>query len=112
MASKDALKNIVDKFNSIDELKNDGKVWSAAKFQFKPSNSQPYYLEFNADGSLSLKDGETQDAKDVFTAEDSTFEDVLTGKLDSMKAFIFRKLKVSGDLSSAQKLVSLLKRAQ
>ncbi len=112
MTSKDALKGIVDKFNSMDELKNDGKAWSATKFQFKPSDSQPYYLEFNADGSIALNDGEIQDAKNVFTADDATFGDVFTGKLDSMKAFLFRKLKVSGDLSSAQKLVSLLKRAQ
>ena len=112
MASKDALKNIVDKFNLMDDLKNEGKAWSTMKFQFKPSDSQPYYLEFNADGSLSIKEGEISDAKNVFTAEDATFEDIFTGKLDSMKAFLFRKLKVAGDLSSAQKLVSLFKRAQ
>lgn len=111
MVSHDAMKAVADKFNSKEDLKNDGKAWKSLKFQFKPADGAGYYIEFNEDGSISLKDGEIADAKDTFTASDQVLEDVLTGKLDGIKAYLFGKLKVSGDLSSAQKLVSLLKRA-
>ncbi len=111
MVSHDAMKSLMDRFNSKDDLKNDGKAWSPLKFQFKPSDGAPYYIQFNADGSISLNDGEIADAKTTFVAVDQVLEDILNGKMDGVRAFLFGKLKVSGDLSSAQKLVALLKRA-
>lgn len=111
MTSHEAMKALVERFNSKDDTKNDGKAWKGLKFQFKPSDSAAYYIEFGEDGSLSLKDGEITDAKDSFLASDQVLEDILNGKQDGVKAFLFGKLKVAGDLSSAQKLVSLLKRA-
>lgn len=105
------MKGLADRFNAKDELKTDGKAWSPQKFQFKPSDGAAYYIQFNADGSISLNDGEVPDAKTTFVAADQVLEDILSGKLDGVKAFLFGKLKVSGDIGSAQKLVALLKRA-
>ncbi len=111
MASHDAIKDLVSRFNVKDDLKNDGKAWSPSKFQFKPTDASAYYILFNQDGSISLNEGETTDAKTTFTAADQVLEDILSGKLAGVKAFLFGKLKVAGDLASAQKLVALLKRA-
>lgn len=111
MVSHDAMKALVDRFNAKEDLKTEGKTWKSMKFQFKPSDGPSYYIEFGDDGSLSLKEGDVADAKNAFLAVDQVLEDILTGKLDGVKAFLFGKLKVSGELSSAQKLVSLLKKA-
>lgn len=105
------MKALTDRFNAKAELKTDGKAWNGMKFAFKPSDAAAFYIEFNDDGSITLKNGEASDAKDAFIAADQVLEDILNGKLDGVKAFLFGKLKVSGDLGSAQKLVALLKRA-
>lgn len=111
MTSHDAMKALIDRFNANQDLKNEGKGWNGMKFQFKPSDSAVFFIQFDAEGALSLGEGETSDAKDTFLATDQVLEDIINGKLDGVKAFLFGKLKVSGDLSSAQKLVALLKRA-
>ncbi len=111
MTSHDAMKALIDKFNVKPDLKNDAKVWSGSKFQFKPSDTAAFCIQFSEDGTLSMTDGEITDTKNVFTGADQVLEDIINGKLDGVKAFLFGKLKVSGDLSSAQKLVALLKRA-
>jgi putative sterol carrier protein len=111
MAAHDAMKAIIDRFNVKPELKEEGKSWKGLKFQFKSSDTAAFYIQFGEDGTISLSDGETTDAKDVFLATDQVLDDILNGKLDGVKAFLFGKLKVSGDLASAQKLVALLKKA-
>lgn len=61
-------------------------------------------------GTGSIKTGETKDATVTFTLDASNFAPLFSGKLKPTAAFMAKKLKISGDMTAALKLESLLKK--
>ncbi len=78
-------------------------------FLFKPSDSQEFYVEVTQEG-LNLKEGGSETSSVSISGSDSTIADILSGKQDAVSAFLGGKIKVSGDVMLAQRIVSLIKR--
>jgi putative sterol carrier protein len=78
------------------------------------------YIHLTGDGggdwTLTIKDkqcalveGVPPSPRVTLTAESSNMVDILTGKMDGVRAFMMGKLKVSGDIYLAQQMVNLFK---
>lgn len=78
-------------------------------FLFKPSDSKEFHVEVT-EGGLNLKEGEAPSANVTISGTDIILSEILSGKQDAVSAFLGGKIKVSGDVMLAQKIVSLLKK--
>ncbi|MGC8585221.1 MAG: SCP2 sterol-binding domain-containing protein [Thermoplasmata archaeon] len=108
MTSLEVLKEIVNKLNNNPKAKEEIKGTKDV-FQFKTEN-QNYYLQFKEDGSAEVFEGEHPAPSVTMTAKDSDFSDIMTGKLDGVRAFFTGKLKISGNAMLANKLVGMMKK--
>jgi putative sterol carrier protein len=61
------------------------------------------------DKQCSLIEGIPPSPRVTLTADSKNMIDILTGKMDGVRAFMMGKLKVSGDMNLAQQLVDLFK---
>ena len=62
-------------------------------------------------GELRLNDGPIPGPSATISASEEVLNNVFSGKLDAVKAFMSGQLKVSGDIFAAQKLTELAKKA-
>ncbi|BBD72756.1 hypothetical protein HS1genome_1145 [Sulfodiicoccus acidiphilus] len=110
MGSFETLSRVVETVNSdqslMAELKGFNKV-----FQFD-TNADKYYVVFNSDGSLSISRGVHQSPSATLSASEEVMDGIISGKMDAISAFFQGKLKVSGDVMSAQRLASMISRAK
>ncbi|MBQ1311776.1 MAG: SCP2 sterol-binding domain-containing protein [Blautia sp.] len=67
-----------------------------------------FYVEVK-DGKIHVEPYEYNDRNCAVTINMENFLDLISGKLDPVKAFTFRKLKVDGDLGKALEFANLLK---
>ena len=61
------------------------------------------------DGACTAEQGMAENPSMTLTADGQDYIDIVTGKLDAMKAFMGGKLKLAGDLNFAMKLTSFWK---
>jgi len=61
------------------------------------------------DGQCTVNQGSTPAAKLTVRADSNDFIKIFSGQMDGMQAFMQGKLKVSGDMSLAMKLMGLFK---
>ncbi len=61
------------------------------------------------DGVCTAEQGVAENPNMALTADGQDYIDIVTGKLDAMKAFMGGKLKLTGDLNFAMKLTSFWK---
>ena len=61
------------------------------------------------DGKCTAEEGMAEEPRMTLTADGQDYIDVVTGKLDAMKAFMQGKVKLAGDLNIAMKLTSYFK---
>jgi len=61
------------------------------------------------DGQLTVNEGAAENPRVTLTAKAVDFKNVLTGKTNATKAFMLGKIKISGDMGFAMKLVNLFK---
>ena len=66
-----------------------------------------FYVEIK-DGNLFIEPYEYYDRDVMLTATAEVFDDIIDGKLDSVKAFTKHKLKVEGDFDIALKFNELV----
>ncbi len=110
MTSKEALAPIVEMAQKSEAVKKE--IASMDKsFQFNVSDEEPYYVEING-GTVSLKDGTHASPTATISATGAVLVDMFSGNLNPIQAFMSGKLKVSGDVISAQKLTSLIDKAR
>jgi putative sterol carrier protein len=81
-----------------------------AVLQFKFSGAEA------GDWNITIKDGKCAVAKGVaanprmtLSADSSDYVKIFTGELDGMQAFMQGKIKLSGDLNLAMKLMTMFK---
>ena len=110
MGSKDVLKELVEKVNSLGVLEKEAANWNKA-FQFKVSDSDPFFVKMEG-GKATLSDGEDSGATATISATDAILSDLFSGKLDPVKAFMQGQIRISGDVFSAQKLTSIINKAR
>ncbi len=109
MTSFDVLSEIVAKASKNAEiLKSLGG--SVKTFQFTPSDSDKYYVTMGED-KIELLKGEAPTSTAVISATEAVLTELFQGKLDPVQAFMTQKMKVSGDIFSAQKLTDIFKKA-
>jgi putative sterol carrier protein len=61
------------------------------------------------DKQCALTEGMPSSPRLTLTADSKNMMDILTGKMDGVRAFMMGKLKVSGDMNLAQQLINLFK---
>ncbi|MEM3675728.1 MAG: SCP2 sterol-binding domain-containing protein [Thermoplasmataceae archaeon] len=108
MSTYSIIAELVEKAKGQPDISAELKGFNKT-FQFNPEGSEKFYLEIK-DGNLTLKNGEIQGASATISGQESVLSDVLSGKLDPVMSFMSGKLKVSGDIFSAQKLTTIAKK--
>ena len=73
--------------------------------------SEPVYHVVR-DGSLEVHDGQADDPDLVVDISDENLVKLFRGDLNPMSAFMTGKIKVSGDMTLAQRLVAFVDRGQ
>ncbi len=81
-----------------------------AVIQFKLTGAQAVegYLTIK-DGKCSVASGVAPSAKLTVTADSEDFFKIFSGQMDGVQAFMQGKLKVTGDMGLAMKLMSMFK---
>ncbi|MHB8397021.1 MAG: SCP2 sterol-binding domain-containing protein [Thermoplasmataceae archaeon] len=79
-------------------------------FQFDLEDGEKFYLRVE-NGDISVMDGVATSAAATILASPALILDLMSGKADAIKSFMSGKLKVKGDIFSAQKITDLMKRA-
>jgi len=81
-----------------------------AVLQFKFSGAEPgdWYAQIK-DGKVDVQQGVHPSPKMTLTADSDDYIKLFTGQLDPMQAFMAGKLKLSGDLNLAMKMMQFFK---
>ena len=61
------------------------------------------------DGQLTVNEGVAESPRVTLTAKADDFKKVVTGKTNATQAFMLGKIKITGDMGFAMKLVNLFK---
>jgi Putative sterol carrier protein len=110
MSSIEFLKKTVEMLDQKPEIKKE--ILSFKKvFQIEISDGNPYYVDLTSD-SVKIIEGKHPSPNATIIAQDQVLEDVFSGKLDGVKAFMTGKLKIKGDAFSVQKLSSTINKAR
>ena len=78
------------------------------QFHFTGDQESSWHADIK-DGACTVEQGEAENPTLTLTAEAQDYIDVITGKLDGMKAFMQGKLKLAGDLNLAMKMMNFFK---
>ncbi|GBC72087.1 hypothetical protein HRbin02_01877 [Candidatus Calditenuaceae archaeon HR02] len=79
-------------------------------FQFKPSDSPPYYLQI-VNGVLKVGEGEATNPVATIIATDEDLAGIIKGNVDPVQLFFAGRVKVQGSLFDAQELATILRDA-
>ncbi len=85
-------------------------VDATIQFKFSGAEAGEWYVTIK-DGKCSVEKGAFPSPKVTLSADSSDYIRIINGELDGMQAFMLGKLKLSGDLSLAMKLLGMFKTA-
>jgi len=80
-------------------------------FQFELSDGTAFYIEVSG-GEARIVEGRHEKPTAALKTDAETLEKILRGELDAMKAFMFGKLKITGNVIETMKLRRLLEAAR
>jgi len=80
-------------------------VNTVLQFNFTGDQASNWIITIK-DGKCTAEEGIAENPNMSLTADGQDYIDVVTGKLDPMKAFMGGKLKLAGDLNFAMKLTT------
>jgi len=80
-------------------------------FQFELSDGTNIYIEISG-GDIKVVEGKHPKPTAVLRTDPETLLKILRGELDAMKAFMFGKLKITGNVIETMKLRKLLEAAK
>lgn len=104
-----AMQEIIERANKNEAIKAKVANWNRV-FQFKPKDSDPFYLSISQ-GALELKKGTHDKPDSTLEASSSDFVAIFKGELEGTQAFLTGKLKISGNIMATQDLNSVLRMA-
>jgi putative sterol carrier protein len=78
------------------------------QFNFSGTEAGSWYTVIK-DGKCSVEKGTHTSPKMTLAADSGDFVKIFTGELDGMQAFMQGKLRLTGDLSLAMKLLTMFK---
>lgn len=87
---------------SMSEIKTWNKV-----YQFVLEDDGKFYVEISG-GSLKIVDGTHPNPIATLTTTTAVLDKILKGELDSMKAFMTRQLKITGNVFDTMNLKKLI----
>lgn len=99
-----------DCFNELkkDFVNKDVRNIPNVVFEFNIKDIGVFYAKVQ-DGKLDIQPYNYYDNDVSFTAKFETYQKIINGELDAIKAFFTGKLKVSGDLGKAMILENIIK---
>lgn len=99
-----------DCFNELkkDFVNKDVRDIPNVVFEFNIKDIGVFYAKVQ-DGKLDIQPYNYYDNDVSFTAKFETYQKIINGDLDAIKAFFNGRLKVSGDLSKAMILENIIK---
>lgn len=110
MPSYNTLDGIVNRLNQSADVK--AQLSGQRKVVQFNVDGNAFMLQINEDGSAELKKGIDAAPTVTLTASDEVMEGILAGKVNGVQAFMTGKLKLTGNIMEAQKLVSALDRVR
>ncbi|TAK12584.1 MAG: SCP2 sterol-binding domain-containing protein [Anaerolineae bacterium] len=78
------------------------------QFEFTGGEPGTWYAAI-ADGKCEVAEGTHASPTMTLTADSQDYIDIITGKMDAMKAFMQGKVKLAGNLNLAMKMTSFFK---
>ncbi|WP_027364920.1 SCP2 sterol-binding domain-containing protein [Desulfotruncus alcoholivorax] len=105
MSMKEVFAGIQEKLNA-DPSKMAG-LTATYQFSLSGDGGGEYFVVFD-NGTAQVNEGTADNPNITISMEAADFQDMVDGKLDGMGAFMSGKLKVTGDMSLAMRLQTLL----
>ena len=99
---------LFDKMPAAFQPEKAAGVDAIIQFKFTGEQAGEYYVTIK-DGKISVNQGTNPSPKLTLAAAGTDAIKVLTGQMDGMQAFMQGKLRLTGDMSLAMKLLSMFK---
>ncbi len=106
MTTKEVFEEMQQRLNQKEKDQLSG-TQGVYQFVLTGADSAEYYVRVH-DGSARVEAGKAEDAGVTVTMTADDFKDLASGKLNPMTAFMSGKLSVTGDMSMALKLQTLI----
>ncbi|MCE4624298.1 MAG: SCP2 sterol-binding domain-containing protein [Desulfurococcales archaeon] len=107
MAGLEEFKTVIeDLFKKALEKDPSIKGWSKV-YQFVVKDNGEFYIEIK-DGELKVVEGKHPRPIATLTTDSDTLKKVLSGELDAMKAFMMRKIAITGNVLDTMNLKKLI----
>ncbi len=103
-----AIEDLMAKLPSAFLPEKAAGVNAVVQFNLSGERGGDWYVTIH-DQACTVEPGAAQAPNLVFSAAAQDCLDILTGKLDGMRAFMTGKLKLSGDMGLAMKLVGFFR---
>ncbi|MHB1493270.1 MAG: SCP2 sterol-binding domain-containing protein [Thermoplasmataceae archaeon] len=108
MASSDILKEMIGLLSENEIVKKEIAGFNKT-FQFSTTEGMEYYVSVS-EGIIKFADGKAQSPTVTISGKDEVLSDLYQGKADPVMSYMSGKIKVSGDIMSATKIMGLLKK--
>ncbi len=108
MASSDILKEMIGQFSGNELVKKEIAGFDKT-FQFSTTEGKDYFVTVT-NGDVKFAEGKAPSASVTITGKDEVLSDLYLGKADPVMSYMSGKIKVSGDIMSATKIMGLLKK--
>lgn len=102
----EALVELVNRLSERANLRERTKDWNKV-FQFRPTDSEPFYLAIKA-GEARVEKGTAANPVATIVMSSGDMVQLFRGQLDAIQAFFSGRLRVEGNIFEAQALASLL----
>jgi len=102
------IKDLMDKMPGAFIPEKAEGVSAVLQFNFTGEMESNWIITIK-DGVCTAEEGIAENPNMALTADGQDYIDVVTGRMDAMKAFMQKKLALEGDLNFAMKLTSFWK---
>ena len=106
MSLEEYKKMIEEIFKKAVERVPEIKEWSKI-YQFKLEDTGEFYIEIK-DGELKVVEGSHPSPIATISGSSEVLKQILTGELDAMKAFMMRKIKITGNVLDTMNLKKMI----
>lgn len=101
------MSSVADLFNNIQAQFNaSAAAGMDVVFQFNIEDADTYHLTVK-DGQCELAEGEHQDPSVTLIMNSETLQEIVSGELNGMQAFMAGRLRTEGDMMLATRLSDL-----
>ena len=101
-----SIQDLMDKMPGAFLPEKAGDADFVIQFKFSGADAGEWFVVIK-DGACKAEKGEHDAPTMTLSSDSQDYIDIITGKLDAMKAFMQGKVKLAGDLNLAMKLTSL-----